>query len=156
MSQRTPDRAIPTRRVLGAALGLGALVALLSWASGWGRGGDTTAAAPPPGTSPEMIAVVLPALTRSEAAGQASFAANCAACHGPNAGGIEGAGPPLIHKIYEPGHHADISFFYAATRGVKSHHWPFGDMAPVAGVTEDDILSIIAFVRRVQRENGIL
>jgi len=99
-------------------------------------------------------AVRIPDLGEAAARGQASFAAHCASCHGADAGGT-GTGPPLIHRIYEPGHHADMAFVLATRRGSRAHHWRFGDMPPVAGVTDAEIADIIAFIREVQRANGI-
>jgi mono/diheme cytochrome c family protein len=143
-------------------IGLGLLAAGLVgaavwWASQGTREGATTTAVAPNTAAPgeEMVAVALPDLAGDAAVGQAVFAARCAACHGPNAGGVDGAGPPLVHVYYEPNHHGDAAFFLAAERGVRAHHWRFGDMPPVEGVTRAEIAAAIAFVRRVQRENGI-
>ena len=72
-----------------------------------------------------------------------------------NASGIEGKGPPLVHKYYHPGHHGDAAFFQAARNGVRSHHWRFGDMPPVKGLTDADIKAIVRYVRELQKENGI-
>ena len=83
------------------------------------------------------------------------FAENCARCHGDTADGTQ-IGPPLVHKIYEPGHHADFSFYRAVSNGVVSHHWDFGDMPPVAGLSEDEVSQIVAHVRHLQREAGII
>jgi len=104
----------------------------------------------------EPLAVVkVPELTPVLREGQDLFAENCAACHGDNASGRNGYGPPLVHKIYEPGHHADGAFFLAAARGVRAHHWPFGDMPPVENVTGPDVEKIVAYLRTLQRANGI-
>ena len=43
----------------------------------------------------------------------------------------------------------------AAKNGVRQHHWPFGNMPPVEGITDSEISNIIAYVRTVQRANGI-
>ena len=83
------------------------------------------------------------------------FADNCARCHGDAADGTN-MGPPLVHRLYEPGHHPDFSFQNAVKNGVISHHWEFGDMPPVAGLTEDEVTQIIAYVRDLQREGGII
>ena len=40
--------------------------------------------------------------------GEAKFGANCAGCHGVRGVGTK-QGPPLVHKIYEPNHHADVA-----------------------------------------------
>ncbi|MAM61671.1 c-type cytochrome [Maritimibacter sp. UBA3975] len=103
----------------------------------------------------EMVAVTMPALEGEAAMGQRVFTSKCASCHGPNAGGIEGAGPPLIHKIYEPGHHGDMAFYLAAAQGVRAHHWKFGNMPPVEGISEAEVGAVVRFVRRVQAANGI-
>ena len=63
------------------------------------------------------------------------FEAKCAVCHGVNAAGQDGVAPPLVHIIYEPSHHGDESFQRAVAMGVRGHHWPFGDMPPVGGVS---------------------
>ncbi|TCM86099.1 c-type cytochrome [Rhodovulum steppense] len=102
-----------------------------------------------------MVQVALPGLSDMAQVGQAAFGRNCAECHGPDAGGRLGLGPPLIHRVYEPSHHGDIAFWMAVRRGVVAHHWPFGDMPSVPGVRDDEIAAIIAFVREVQRANGI-
>jgi hypothetical protein len=60
-----------------------------------------------------------------------------------------------VHKIYEPNHHADFAFQRAAAQGVKAHHWKFGDMPKIDGVTADDVTQIIGYIRRLQRQAGI-
>ncbi len=86
--------------------------------------------------------------------GERLFADNCARCHGALARGTE-VGPPLVHVIYEPSHHADFAFQRAAQAGVVAHHWRFGDMPPVPGVTSADVERITAYVRWLQRKAGI-
>ena len=100
------------------------------------------------------ISVKVPELSPLAARGQTAFDANCAACHGVNAAGTD-KGPPLVHNIYNPGHHADGAFFFAAKNGVRGHHWPFGDMPPQPQVSDDQIASIVRYVRELQRANGI-
>ena len=103
-----------------------------------------------------LVDVTLPATLSSETkAGQQAFAASCASCHGTDAEGRAGIAPPLIHKIYEPSHHGDMAFVLAARNGVRAHHWPFGNMAPVPGLTDPELAGIIRFVREVQVANGI-
>ncbi len=87
-------------------------------------------------------------------AGEELFNANCAACHGTGATGTS-QGPTFISRIYHPGHHADFSIVNAVRNGVPQHHWSFGDMAPVTGLSEDDVRRIICYVREVQRANGL-
>jgi mono/diheme cytochrome c family protein len=103
-----------------------------------------------------MVAVQIPAsFTEQQQMGQRAFDAACASCHGANAQGRQDIAPPLVHKIYEPSHHGDAAFILAAQNGVRAHHWRFGDMPPVPGVTRAEVMDIIAYVRALQRENGI-
>ena len=102
-----------------------------------------------------MVAIQMPPIEGNAAIGQRVFEVSCASCHGVNAVGVEGAGPPLIHKIYEPSHHADEAFQRAVSQGVRSHHWQFGDMPPVEGLTRGDVAMVIAYIREIQRANGI-
>lgn len=87
--------------------------------------------------------------------GMRAFEANCAACHGSNAVGTKGKAPPLVHKIYEPNHHSDMAFLMAVQNGVRAHHWPFGNMPPIEGLTKGDVRYIAQYVRELQRANGI-
>jgi mono/diheme cytochrome c family protein len=87
-------------------------------------------------------------------AGEAKFSANCAACHGVRGVGTK-QGPPLVHKIYEPNHHADVAFQRAAENGVRAHHWEFGNMPKIEGVTAGDVNDIVRYIRWLQREAGI-
>lgn len=87
--------------------------------------------------------------------GKRGFEAKCADCHGVNAAGQNGVAPPLVHKIYEPSHHGDNAFLSAAKNGVRAHHWRFGNMPPVEGLADADLKMIVAYVRELQRANGI-
>lgn len=87
--------------------------------------------------------------------GRDLYRANCVNCHGPEGIGT-GAGPPLVHEYYVPSHHADASFHIAVTRGVQPHHWNYGPMPPIEGLSSDDIDDIVAYVRELQREAGLL
>ncbi|WP_375691729.1 c-type cytochrome [Pseudooceanicola sp. LIPI14-2-Ac024] len=112
-----------------------------------------------PEATPEgdaIVAVTLPETLSPEATmGQRAFNAVCAACHGENAAGRNGSGPPLVHKIYEPSHHGDMAFQMAVQNGVRAHHWKFGDMLPQSGLTRGDVSNVVAYVRELQRANGI-
>jgi len=92
--------------------------------------------------------------TSEASPGAQVYAKNCARCHGPNATGSAN-GPPLVNKIYEPSHHGNDAFYRAVRSGVKSHHWSFGDMPPLPGVSDQQIGLIIAYVRKLQVANGI-
>jgi mono/diheme cytochrome c family protein len=87
--------------------------------------------------------------------GEQLFAANCAVCHGPEGQGTT-TGPPLVHVVYEPGHHSDESFHLAVQRGVQPHHWDFGPMPAVGGLSREEVDDIIAYVRGLQRDAGII
>lgn len=103
-----------------------------------------------------MVEVVVPAsLSETEAMGERAFATLCAACHGTSAAGRDGVAPPLVHRIYQPGHHSDEAFHIAVQNGVRAHHWRFGNMPPIEGVTRAEVNTIIAYVRALQRANGI-
>ena len=124
------------RGFLGALAAAALVVVLLVWNSG-----------PVPASDPlagEGDAV----------AGEIAFNGTCAACHGPGAVGTD-EGPTFLDPIYRPGHHADGAFLAAVRLGVHQHHWPFGDMPPQEGLTDQDINNIVAYVRQLQTEAGI-
>ena len=103
-----------------------------------------------------IVDVAVPSKLSAEAqVGKRAFEAKCAECHGINAAGQNGVAPPLIHKIYEPAHHSDMAFVLAAKNGVRAHHWSFGNMPPVEGLTDADVKLIARYVRELQRKNGI-
>lgn len=104
--------------------------------------------------SKPTLKVVVPELGQVAKLGEEDFNANCAACHGINAAGTN-IGPPLVHRIYEPNHHADISFKLAAQRGVRAHHWKFGNMPPQSHVKDYKLVRIVVYVRELQKANGI-
>ncbi len=124
-----------------AALGMIALLAYTNRSTDAGQA--VTVEVQPAELSPEAVA------------GEALFKANCQACHGPNAAGTK-LGPPLIHDIYNPGHHSDDAFYLAAATGVRQHHWPYGDMPAQPQVSREEVGRIIRFVRELQEANGIV
>jgi mono/diheme cytochrome c family protein len=93
-------------------------------------------------------------LSSTASKGQVVFNTNCASCHGIDAAGGIG-GPPLIHNIYNPGHHSNASFIRAVRNGVKQHHWQFGDMPPQKHVAFGDMVFLMKFIREIQQQNGI-
>jgi cytochrome c len=126
-------------------LGTAAVATYLLWPT------NSTAQAGEP-----IVQVQLPQSFSADAKrGETAFVERCSACHGINAVGQVGVAPPLIHKVYEPSHHGNASFVRAAFVGVMQHHWPFGSMPPVEGVTELEIKNIITYIRELQRANGI-
>lgn len=105
-------------------------------------------------TKAPTVVVNVPALSKIAQRGEESFSKNCAACHGVNASGTQN-GPPLVHDIYNPGHHGDRAFLMAVRRGVQQHHWPFGNMPPQPQVTGEELSAITRYVRELQTANGI-
>lgn len=101
------------------------------------------------------VQVEVPQLSAAALKGKQSFDKNCASCHGENAAGTE-VGPPLVHDIYNPGHHSDAAFYSAVQNGVAQHHWPYGPMPPRPEVRRHEVTAIIQYVRELQRANGIV
>lgn len=108
-----------------------------------------------PSDSFEPVDVAVPPALSAEAQdGKILFGANCASCHGERGGGTQ-SGPPLVHDIYNPGHHSDEAFVLAARLGVRAHHWPFGNMPRQPQVSEAEVRAIAQYVRELQQANGI-
>lgn len=99
-------------------------------------------------------AVKVPELSALAQAGKQVFDRRCGRCHGEHGQGSAN-GPPLVHRIYHPGHHADVTFDLAVRRGVRAHHWRFGDMPPQPAVTPTEVSQITRYVRELQMANGI-
>lgn len=102
----------------------------------------------------DQNSITLPKPSPAINLGKMVYEANCASCHGVNAAGTD-KGPTFLHRVYHPGHHADPAFYVAPKRGVRAHHWSFGDMPPVEGITESQIEKIIIYIRALQKENGV-
>jgi len=94
------------------------------------------------------------ATPQAVAAGEEVFAASCAQCHGEAADGTD-QGPPLVDNIYRSSHHADGAISLAVSRGVPQHHWNFGPMLAVDGLSETDVTNVIAYIRKLQADAGI-
>lgn len=85
--------------------------------------------------------------------GETLYEANCAECHGADLRGTD-RGPSHLSQVYEPGHHSDDAFWLAVLQGSRQHHWRFGDMEPISGLSRQDVDAIVAFVRERQRIDG--
>jgi cytochrome c2 len=88
------------------------------------------------------------------ARGQLLYEKYCSSCHGLQLDGSD-QGPPLVHPFYKPSHHSDKSFYRAVLQGTKQHHWNFGDMKPVEGMTPKKMDAVIPFVRYYQRQKKL-
>lgn len=86
--------------------------------------------------------------------GRALYEKNCSRCHGVEGTGTD-KGPPLVHRVYHPNHHGDASFHIAVRTGVRAHHWRFGDMPRIEGVTGGQTDQIIKYIRGLQKKAGI-
>ena len=103
-----------------------------------------------------IVKISLPGqLSEMALQGERLFTVNCASCHGQNAVGRIGIAPPLVHKIYEPSHHGDESFQLAVARGIRAHHWKFGSMPPIEGLTRENVANITRYIRELQKANNI-
>lgn len=93
-------------------------------------------------------------LMPNPAEGKSQYGKYCASCHGTDLKGTD-KGPPFLHRVYEPSHHGDAAFQLAVRNGTRAHHWKFGDMLPVPGLTPDDVAHVTAYIRAEQRRVGI-
>ena len=134
----------------GAPLGLLVLVASLALAAAC-EGEADDPPAPPPAASPASTAAptAVPILD-----GETLFRQTCAVCHGVDLQGTA-QGPPFIDRLYHPNHHSDAAFRLAVQRGVIAHHWPFGNMPKIEGLSDQQVEAIIAYVRAQQQEAGL-
>lgn len=121
-----------------------AVVTIVAW------GGNSTPRDPMTGQSEFDIPVQDPVLV---AEGDVLYQASCSVCHGSDLRGTA-IGPSQLSVVYQPGHHSDESYMNAVFNGVPAHHWDFGNMPPVSGLTEGDMDRVIAFVRENQRIEG--
>lgn len=88
------------------------------------------------------------------AVGKNKYQEFCSGCHGKWMEGTK-QGPPLLHAYYKPSHHGDAAFYRAALSGVRAHHWKFGNMPPVPGITSKEMDSIVPFIRWYQQAKGL-
>ena len=137
------------------ALMIGSAVLALSLLAAGGCGGAADPEAGNPGAGADRLpSTPFPDVAAAGRQGEELFNANCSACHGVGAAGTS-LGPPLVHRVYHPGHHPDFSIRNAVAQGVPQHHWPFGDMAPVSGVEPQDVEKVVCYIRQQQRAGGI-
>ncbi len=121
----------------------------------WGCSESGSNAQSTPVVTPTIAALTEKPVPAELEEGEATFNNFCSRCHGAQGRGTD-KGPPLVHKIYEPSHHADMAFQRAAAQGVRAHHWKFGNMPKIEGATPEDVTKIIGYVRWLQRQAGIM
>jgi hypothetical protein len=99
-------------------------------------------------------ALSTPKVPFKHALGMKKYQKNCSSCHGK---WIEGTknGPPLLHGFYKPSHHNDRAFYRAVLKGIFEHHWKFGAMPRIEGITVKDMDKIVPFLRWLQQEKGL-
>ena len=137
---------------LAVLIALLAGAVLIASACGGGDGNGYGASEAP---TDEPVAVTPSDAPEAELPGEKLFIANCSMCHGETAAGTA-QGPPLLDRIYEPGHHPDASFIIAVSRGVRQHHWQFGNMPAVPDLSIDQIQQVVCFVRQLQVADGMI
>lgn len=118
-----------------SVLALGATVGLSAGLAACGSGGD--------GGSADSLTD----------RGAEVYAESCASCHGADLRGTD-RGPSALSIVYEPNHHPDESFRRAIAAGAPQHHWDFGPMPPVDGLSDEEVDAVIAFVRAEQQRLG--
>ena len=132
-----------------------ALFAALSVACGAdaSESGDSSAAEPIPTQAADVTS---PASTAAELAipdGAEVYQQFCAECHGVDLRGTD-KGPSQLSIVYEPNHHGDYAYRVAIREGTREHHWWFGDMPPVEGISDLEIEKVISFIRAEQERLG--
>jgi len=95
-----------------------------------------------------------PGFVGNAALGRGIYQRECLSCHGIEGRGTR-QGPPLVHRTYKPAHHPNTAFHLAVKNGVRQHHWHFGHMPAVEGLTPGEVEHVVAYIRRQQRQVGI-
>ncbi len=81
------------------------------------------------------------------------YATSCASCHGADLRGTD-KGPSQLSIVYEPNHHPDDAYRSAIANGAPQHHWTFGDMPPVEGLSSEQVEAVITYIRSEQERQG--
>ena len=136
-----------------AAITLAASLLAVACGADDGDAGDSLAAqtAPASSTAAPSPAATVAALAVPE--GAAVYQQFCAECHGVDLRGTD-KGPSQLSIVYEPNHHGDYAYRVAIREGTREHHWWFGDMPPVEGITDLEIEQVIGFIRAEQQRLG--
>ena len=88
------------------------------------------------------------------AKGRSIYQSTCATCHG---NGLKGSSmaPSMVQAAFAPDQTPDSAFAAAIQNGVPQKRFTKGPMPAQPSVHPKDIPAVIAYVRSVQRENGI-
>ena len=115
--------------------------------------GDTSAPEPSPAQTAEVTAPTSTAAELVIPDGGEVYQQYCAECHGVDLRGTD-KGPSQLSIVYEPNHHGDYAYRVAIREGTREHHWWFGDMPPVEGISDLEIEKVISFIRAEQERLG--
>lgn len=85
--------------------------------------------------------------------GEQLYKQSCGSCHGNDLRGTK-RGPSQLSQVYAPDHHPDDAYRSAIANGARAHHWGFGDMRPVKGLSASQVDAIIAYIRQQQQKHG--
>lgn len=93
--------------------------------------------------------------TGNAAAGESIFQGTCAACHGPDAQGIEGLGENLHDNEFVQGNTDDemVAFIKVGRPASDPDNTTGVDMPPKGGnpsLSDDDLVDVVAFLRTLQ------
>ncbi len=100
-----------------------------------------------------MRALVHPSLPCRSSKAASPSPGECARCHGRLARGTE-RGPDLIHPVYGPSVRSDAQFRRAVREGLPARRG-YGAMPPSPDVSKRRLERMIAFLRELQRADGI-
>ena len=136
----------------GAAVAFSAALAV-ACGTNVGDANDSSATEPAPMNT---VSATAPTSTGAELAipdGAEVYRQFCAECHGVDLRGTD-KGPSQLSIVYEPNHHGDHAYRVAIRDGTREHHWWFGDMPPVEGISDLEIEKVISFIRAEQQRLG--
>lgn len=86
-------------------------------------------------------------------AGAALYKPSCGSCNGDDLRDTD-RGPSQLSHVYAPDRHPDAAYGSAIEQGATAHHWHFGDMPPVKGISHSEVDAIIDYIRQQQQEHG--
>lgn len=125
----------------------------LACAADAGDANGASSAEPAPTVTSDAPAPPTTAAAPAVPDGAAVYQQYCAECHGVDLRGTD-KGPSQLSIIYEPNHHGDYAYRVAIREGTREHHWWFGDMPPVEGITDLEIEKVISYIRAEQERLG--